>query len=138
MLPASATATYYGGLGGAALATRFALGPWGILLAGLAGFSFSSLSPSVFSAGIAAGVTAAKLTEMAVLWGLNIPKDEAVEQAYKSLGVSKNADNKEINEAFYRMCRVCHPDKPGGSHDSFIKLQTQMTLIRVARKECIA
>lgn len=67
----------------------------------------------------------------------DIPKDEALENAYAFLGVKMSSSNSEINAAFHRLCLKYHPDKPGGSAEDFHFLQLTMAVIKVARGEAI-
>ena len=63
-----------------------------------------------------------------------LPKDEALENAYRYLGVKMTASNAEINSAFRRLCLKHHRDK-GGNRDDFFILQCNMGTIRLARNE---
>lgn len=42
---------------------------------------------------------------------------------YKILGVSKDADEAEIRKAYRRKAQQLHPDRDGGNHDAFQRLQ---------------
>ena len=63
-----------------------------------------------------------------------LPKDEALENAYRYLGVEMTASNAEINTTFRRLCLKHHPDK-GGNNGDFIILQCNMEIIKLARNE---
>ena len=41
---------------------------------------------------------------------------------YKILGVSQNADVKEIKKAYKNLSVIYHPDKEGGDKDKFIEI----------------
>uniref|UniRef100_A0A914UMB6 J domain-containing protein n=1 Tax=Plectus sambesii TaxID=2011161 RepID=A0A914UMB6_9BILA len=62
------------------------------------------------------------------------PNDEALENAYNILNVNRRSTDDEINNAFYSLSVKYHPDK-GGSYQDFVKLQTCMEIIKVARGE---
>lgn len=68
------------------------------------------------------------LTEM--IFGL--PKEEALENAYKYFGLKMTASNDEINSAFRRLCQKNHPDK-GGCLVEFHRTQLHMAVIKAAR-----
>lgn len=64
-----------------------------------------------------------------------IPPSEALENAYRYFGVSKNADTEDINKIFRRLSKQYHPDKPGGSHSKFIEVNTYLEVIRASREK---
>ncbi|CAB3985279.1 Hypothetical predicted protein [Paramuricea clavata] len=66
------------------------------------------------------------------LFGL--PKEEALENAYRYLGVKMTASNAEVNTAFRKLCLQHHPDK-GGNKEEFFKLQCNMAIIKQARED---
>ena len=61
-----------------------------------------------------------------------MPADEAVEKAYKILGVKHSSSNGEINRAYKSMALKYHPDK-GGDEKKFVEIQTAMEIIKAAR-----
>lgn len=63
----------------------------------------------------------------------DLPKDVALENAYKILGVHHKADNNEINCLYRELCLKLHPDK-GGSLEAFQELQSAMAVIKIARE----
>ena len=112
-----------GGLGGGAAgaAVGSVLGPAGMIVGGIVG-------------GIAGSVVGEKLADMLTTVIFDLPKDVAVENAYNYLGVPHTANNKDVNDAYKRLCLKHHPDK-GGSHDEFAKLQSYMGIIKIHRGE---
>ena len=108
-----------GGLAGAALGSL--AGPWGTVIGGIAG---------AFSSAVAANYFIDRLTQY--IFGL--PQSEALENAYRYLGVSMNASNIEVNRAFRSLCLIHHPDR-GGDKEEFFILQCHMSVIRQARGE---
>ena len=108
-----------GGIGGAALGTFF--GPAGIIVGAILG--------GAAGAGIGSALFDALTTEI-----FDLPKDAAVEKAYRYLGVSPRASNGDVNLAHKRLCREYHPDK-GGSKEKFVELQTMFSLIKLDRGE---
>ena len=63
-----------------------------------------------------------------------IPKDEALENAFRYFGLTAKASNNEINKAFRQMCLKHHPDK-GGNEEDFHFVQYNMAVIKAARGE---
>ena len=61
-----------------------------------------------------------------------LPKEEALENAYRYLGVEMTASNAVVNTAFRKLCLKHHPDK-GGKQDDFLILQCKMGIIKLAR-----
>ena len=51
------------------------------------------------------------------------PKPFKRSSSYDILGVDEDADEYEIKQAFRRRALEVHPDKPGGSHEEFIKVR---------------
>ena len=108
-----------GGVAGAALGSL--AGPWGTVIGGVAGGMLSSQAASVLSD---------RLTQ----WLFGIPKEEALENAYRFLGVQMTSSNHDINTAFHRLCLRHHPDK-GGRAEDFHMVQLSMGVIKAARGE---
>ena len=108
-----------GGCAGAAIGST--VGPLGTLLGGVVGGWVSAAGT---------GYLSDWMTQK--MFGL--PKDEALENAYRYLGVKMTASNAEINTAFRKLCLKHHPDK-GGNRDDFFILQCNMGTIKVARNE---
>ena len=51
------------------------------------------------------------------------PKPIRRSSSYDILGIDEDADEAEIKQAFRRRALEVHPDKPGGSHEEFIKVR---------------
>jgi hypothetical protein len=66
----------------------------------------------------------------------DLPKDVALENASKSLGLSHKATNQEINShlRFRKLCLEYHSDK-GGSAEKFHQLQCSMSVIKISKGE---
>ena len=61
-----------------------------------------------------------------------VAEEEAVEKAYKVLGVKHSSSNSEINKAYKMKALQNHPDK-GGDKNKFVEIQTAMEVIKAAR-----
>uniref|UniRef100_A0A914W1C7 J domain-containing protein n=1 Tax=Plectus sambesii TaxID=2011161 RepID=A0A914W1C7_9BILA len=110
----------YGGSTAGATAGSF-FGPTGTLIGSVIG-------------GLAGSSGGGLLINMLTQELFDIPKDEALENAYNFLGVSRHATNNEINKAYRSLSLKYHPDK-AGSQQEFVKLQACMEIIKVARGE---
>jgi hypothetical protein len=108
-----------GGIGGAALGSF--IGPLGTVAGGIIGGIISSQ---------AINFLIDRLTQSL----FEIPKDEALENAYNFIGVKMTASNNEINTAFRKLCLKHHPDK-GGKSEDFLLVQVHMGVIKLARGE---
>ena len=88
--------------------------------------------------GIVGGITAASVMSALSDWVtqkiFNLPKEEALENAYRFLGLSYGASNDQINAAFKRLVLKYHPDK-GGSYEDWHKLQVSMAVIKASKGE---
>ncbi|CAB4037675.1 Hypothetical predicted protein, partial [Paramuricea clavata] len=109
-----------GGFAGAAIGS-FVAGPFGAAIGSLVGGWVS-----------AAGMKC--LSDVMTRRMFGLPKEEAVENAYRYLGVEMADSNAEINTAFRKLCLKHHPDKGGNEADFFI-VQCNMGIIRQARGE---
>ena len=109
-----------GGVAGAAIGTLVA-GPFGAAIGSIVGGWVS-----------AAGIK--YLSDVMTRRMFGLPKEEAVENAYRYLGVEMTDPNAEINTAFRKLCLKHHPDK-GGNQDDFFIVQCNMAIIRQARGE---
>ena len=49
---------------------------------------------------------------------------DARKDYYRSLGVSKNASEKELKMAYYKLAQKYHPDKEGGNEAKFKEIST--------------
>uniref|UniRef100_A0A914VTU2 J domain-containing protein n=1 Tax=Plectus sambesii TaxID=2011161 RepID=A0A914VTU2_9BILA len=108
-----------GSVAGAALGSLS--GPIGMVVGGVLG-------------GIAASAAAGIISDTLTQELFDIPKDEALERAYNFLGVSRRSTDDDITKAYRSLCLKYHPDK-GGSQQNFLKLQSCMGIIQVAREE---
>jgi len=86
--------------------------------------------------GIAAGVIAASvvnyLVDRLTQWIFGVPKDVALENAYRYFKIEITASHSEINKAFHAKCRQHHPDR-GGRHEDFLIVQLHMNTIRMSK-----
>lgn len=106
---------YAGGTLGAAF------GPIGVVVGGIMG-SFLG------------GKASSELIDHLTLHVFDLPKSEALENAYNFFEVSRHATNHEINKAYRKKSLQYHPDKRG-SEEKFINVQVQMSIIKAARKD---
>ncbi|CAF4568561.1 unnamed protein product, partial [Didymodactylos carnosus] len=68
--------------------------------------------------GAVVGATlAAKLSEYLTGKFFDLPKSVALENAYKTLGLTHSCSNGEINSAYHRLALKHHPDKGGSKED---------------------
>ena len=109
--------------------------------AGLAGAAIgTAILPGVGSAigGFVGGNAAASVMRALSDWVtqkiFNLPKEEALENSHRFLGLSYGASNDEINAAFKRLVLKYHPDK-GGSYKDWHKLQVSMAVIKASKGE---
>ena len=65
-------------------------------------------------------------------------REEALEDAYRKLGVSRKSSLAEINAAFRKLSRQHHPDSPGGDTAKFIDITVAIGMIRLAFEEADA
>ena len=122
---------YVGSVGGAMAATEILEKA---VIAGTAGglvVMCATLTGSVF-----VSWTAQELTKSLSCWLLDIDKDKKLENAYRFLGVPRNAQNQEIDKTYRQLALQYHPDK-GGDKNEFLKLQIRMAVIRKAREEAL-
>jgi len=86
--------------------------------------------------GICGLFAAGQLADWLLRMWFNIPKEECVERAYETLGVSCDASIEEINKAFRLALKEFHPDKrDGGNVEKFIAAQVAMEVIRSHREK---
>lgn len=109
-----------GGFAGAAIGTAISPG-LGTIIGGVVGGVISSTVASTFS-------------DWATQKIFNLPKEEALENAYRFLGLSYGASNNEINSCFRLLALEYHPDK-GGSYEDWHKLQLSLGLIKISKGE---
>ena len=108
----------------------------GTLVGSYAGAAFGP--PGVFIGGFVGGILGTTATNYVVdrltQWFFGLPKDVALENAYRLLQVPCQASNDVINKSFKKLCLKHHPDK-GGNREDWEKLQLSMQIIRLARGE---
>lgn len=112
-----------GGVGGkiaGAIGGGMVFGPPGAVVGAVAG---------VVAGGVIGAIVARSLSELLTCQLFGLPQSEAVENAYKILGLSTSASNGEINSRFRHLSRTYHPDK-GGDEEKFVMLQSSMEIIR--------
>uniref|UniRef100_A0A914PNV7 J domain-containing protein n=1 Tax=Panagrolaimus davidi TaxID=227884 RepID=A0A914PNV7_9BILA len=108
----------FGASAGATIGSFF--GPVGTVIGGAIG-------------GISGSITAAHFSEEFTEWFFDLPKTEALENAYNFLGVHHTESNAEINRAFRSLSMIYHPDRRSGSEERFMELQIYMAIIKAAR-----
>ena len=54
---------------------------------------------------------------------------------YKSLGIKKNASDKEIKSAFKKLAKQYHPDAQSGSEDKFKEINEAYEVLKDASKK---
>lgn len=108
---------------------------------GMAGAAIGSLIlPGIGTAigatvgGIAGSALTSNLSDWLTQKLFNLPKDVALENAYKFLGLEYGASNTEINSRFRHLALQYHPDK-GGNKNDWDKLQVSMGLIKLSKGE---
>uniref|UniRef100_A0A914PG80 J domain-containing protein n=1 Tax=Panagrolaimus davidi TaxID=227884 RepID=A0A914PG80_9BILA len=82
-----------------------------------------------FACGVAGGVASGCLADVLID---DLPKTQALENAYQYLSVHHRASDSEVDAAYKKRILIDHPDK-GGSHEAFCKLQTCYTIIKIDR-----
>lgn len=55
---------------------------------------------------------------------LPAPGEARARTCWEVLGIACTQDRKAIDEAYRKRANVCHPDRPGGSHDAMTELNT--------------
>jgi len=116
---ATLTAGMGGGIAGAALGSF--LGPVGTFVGGVVG-------------GVSAAVSMEILCDFLTQKIFGLPKEVALENAYRYFGLGMSPTNNQINEAYRMMCLKHHPDK-GGRTEDFQCVQIQLSIIRFHREE---
>ena len=69
------------------------------------------------------------LSDRITQWIFNLPKDEALENAFCILKLPCNASNNEINMSFIRLAHQCWTPNPSASSD-WVKLKQSMNVIK--------
>uniref|UniRef100_A0A914PKK2 J domain-containing protein n=1 Tax=Panagrolaimus davidi TaxID=227884 RepID=A0A914PKK2_9BILA len=85
-----------------------------------------------FIGGLFGGFVGNQLSQWLTNNIFDLPKTQALENAYQYLGVHHRASDSEVEKAYKRRLLIDHPDK-GGSNEAFCKLQTCYTIIRIDR-----
>ncbi|XP_052783255.1 uncharacterized protein LOC128219487 [Mya arenaria] len=75
-----------------------------------------------------------ELADRLTQWAFGLPKSEALENAYRFLGLPLSSSNGEINTKYRMLALQYHPDK-GGDKNKWTQLQYSLALIREARGE---
>ena len=115
---ASVVGGIYGGMLGAAAGTCIAPGP-GTIIGGLAG-------------GIAGSVVMHSLSDWLTQHLFDLPKEVALENAYRFMQLDHKASNDEINSKYNRLAWEYHP-KVSKNVKNWLKLQTCMDVIRTSK-----
>ena len=95
-------------------------GPIGAAIGGVAG-------------GVIGGFTANVLIKMLTEEIFNLPKSEALENAYKFMGLNHKCSNEEVNQRNRALALKYHPDKRG-DEKMFQKLQVYVSIIKADRE----
>ena len=93
------------------------------------GVSFPGIFLGTVLAGWAASASMEYFSDIFTRWVSGLPKDEALENAYRHLSLPVTATEAEVNTAFRKLCLQKHPDK-GGKREEFLALRKQMQIIR--------
>jgi hypothetical protein len=113
---------YAGGAAGALVCSP--LGPVGAAVCSSAGVAISQY----YFYGVASDITRQWLLKY-----FNLPPTEALEEAFKALGVDHKSSNNAINTAYYKLAKQYHPDKNGGNATKMEQLNVHMALICASR-----
>lgn len=65
-------------------------------------------------------------------WLFGLPKNKALDNAYKFIGLSETSSDSEFNSRYRQLALIYHPDK-GGDRDKWNKLVCSVALIKKAR-----
>ena len=113
------TASVGGAFAGAGVGSLF--GPIGAFAGGLVGSVLFASTVSFFSD---------RLTQ----WLFGLPREEALENAFRYFNLKCDASNNEINTVYRKLCKKHHPDK-GGRAEDFHFVQYNMAVIKASRGE---
>jgi hypothetical protein len=103
---------------GVGIAAGAILGPVGAVIGGIVGGLIGQISANSISDWITTKI-------------FDLPPSEALENAYKHLGLHHTASYSEINSKFRQLSLRHHPDK-GGNKEEFVKLNQMMAVIKVS------
>ncbi|XP_050504289.1 uncharacterized protein LOC126883094 [Diabrotica virgifera virgifera] len=84
--------------------------------------------------GILGGQLAKGLSQWMTEKIFDVPKSEALENAYNFFNLRNHASNHQINTAYRQKCLEYHPDRRG-SEEMFHKVQMEMAVIKAAKGE---
>jgi len=99
----------------------------------------SSIAPGIGTlvGGVGGGMTSAflsgALSDRITQWIFNIPKDEALENAFRELSLPCNASNNEINISFIRLAHQ-NPPYPLNPNPNWVKLKESINTIKEVRE----
>mmetsp|Transcript_59954 Transcript_59954/g.104899 ORF Transcript_59954/g.104899 Transcript_59954/m.104899 type:complete len:304 (-) Transcript_59954:217-1128(-) len=114
------------------LGSGCAAGGAGFMIGSTAG-AWGAVTGAVIGS-VVGSMVGASFTDKLTQWFFDIPKDAALENAYKFLEVHHDSDNPTVNKRFKELCLKYHPDKLGNAED-FHKLQVSMQVIKLAREQ---
>ena len=121
---ATAIAAAAGGVGGACAGALVGapLGPGGSFAGDIVG-------------GYVGNQLASILTDWFTRNLFDLPKDEALENAFNFLGLHHTAENSAVNTQYRKLCQEYHPDKDGSQEakKNWHKLQVSMEVIKCSR-----
>ena len=112
----------------------------GAVAGALAGGAIANVPGAIIGGiigGVAGGIAGNKLAQMITDAIFDLPKTQALENAYNYLNVHHRASDAEVKAAYNRCALRDHPDKPTGSKEAFCKLQAYIAIIRMARGEIV-
>ena len=78
------------------------------------------------------GLTARCAVEPLTSFIFDLPKTEALERAYETLGINHNAQNHKVKEVYKKLILINHPDK-GGDSTMFTNINVAYGIIKAAR-----
>ena len=82
---------------------------------------------------VGGGMAGKSLMEKITESMFDLPKTAAEENAYRYLGIQRQAQTADVNRAYHQKALQCHPDRDGGSTERFLELRLHMQVIRMAR-----
>ncbi len=132
---AGMTAGAVGGIAGAAVGSSIVTGIGVAIGAAVApaALAVGSILGGVIG-GVASATAASNISDWLTQKIFNLPKEVALENAYRFLDLEYGASNVEINSSFRHLALEYHPDK-GGSYDDWHKLQVTMAIIKLSKGE---
>ena len=73
------------------------------------------------------------LVDMLSDYFIELPKDEALEKAYKTIGVPYTTSLEDIERAYKKLALKYHPDRPTGDTKKMAEITVAMELIRASK-----